>query len=140
MKLCLYSLVFLLILACNPINNDVLVYERVIDGDTFVASGKKIRLWGVDAPEKNKPEGYTASIYLEVLLEQGQLNCKFMYKDRYQRDVMKCFSDGFDIAADLVKMGMAQDYKKYSNGYYSKEEQKAKNSKSGIWLNTEHEI
>ena len=133
MKLYFVLLIFTLLPACKPLNADVLIYERVIDGDTFVASGKKIRLWGIDAPEKEEPEALTATMYLEVLIEQGELSCSFVNKDKYQRDVMRCFSNGYDIAADMVKQGMATDYKKYSKGYYDVEEKKAKANKLGIW-------
>ena len=42
--------------------------ERVIDGDTFAGSRRKIRLWGIDAPEKDEPEYLAATLYLEVIL------------------------------------------------------------------------
>ena len=119
--------------ACKVSASNALYLERVIDGDTFIASGTKIRLWGVNAPEKNEPESFTSTKYLEVLLEEGTLTCDFLYKDRYQRSVMQCFSDGKDIAWDMVKMGMARDYPKYSEGYYSKAEQEAKDMRAGIW-------
>jgi endonuclease YncB( thermonuclease family) len=130
-----FLLSFLLVAGCQEIssNNQALVYERVVDGDTFIASGKRIRLWGIDAPEKGEPESYAASMYLEVLLEQGNLTCSFKHKDRYDRDVMQCFSNGYDVASDLVKQGMATDYKKYSNGYYSNQEKEAKSKSLGIW-------
>jgi endonuclease YncB( thermonuclease family) len=112
---------------------DGLQYERTIDGDTFVASGRKIRLWGIDAPEKNDPASLASTLYLEVILKKGILTCKQIDVDRYRRDVMQCFVDGFDVASDLVRFGLAKDYKKYSGGFYSSEEAFAKKNKSGIW-------
>jgi len=131
-----FALVLILALSftsCKPLNTDILVYERVIDGDTFVASGKKIRLWGIDAPEKTEPEAFAATMYLEVLIEQGELSCSFVHKDRYERDVMKCFSGDYDIASDMVKQGMARDFRAYSGGYYASEEKQAKANKLGVW-------
>ena len=126
--------VFLFIItSCNENNPNFLTYEKIIDGDTFIASGKKIRLWGIDAPEKGEPESFTASLYLEVLLKQGELICNEMSIDKYKRHVMRCYSGEEDIAASLVKNGMARDYKTYSKGYYEIDEQKAKNNKLGIW-------
>lgn len=112
---------------------DGLQYERTIDGDTFVASGRKIRLWGIDAPEKKAPASLASTLYLETVLENGILTCKKIDVDRYRRDVMQCFVDGIDVASDLVRLGLAKDYKKYSGGFYSSEEGVAKKNKSGIW-------
>lgn len=126
-------LCILLLGACKVATESTYIFERVIDGDTFVASGERIRLWGIDAPEKNEPEAYAAKLYLEVLLENGQLACDFLYKDKYQRNVMKCSSNGHDIALDMVKMGMAKDYEKYSKGYYSAAQKEARDARIGIW-------
>jgi len=112
---------------------ETLQYERVIDGDTFVASGIKIRIWGIDAPEKDHPVSYAATLYLKTILEGGELTCEFVDTDRYQRSVMKCFVDNHDIASDLVRFGMATDFKRYSKGYYDFEETIAKKNSSGIW-------
>jgi endonuclease YncB( thermonuclease family) len=56
--------------------------ERVIDGDTIVASGQKIRLWGFDTPEKGHPLYKVATLYLETILAEGGLSCKFIDTDR----------------------------------------------------------
>ncbi|MBL4869359.1 MAG: thermonuclease family protein [Robiginitomaculum sp.] len=112
---------------------EVLKYERVVDGDTFIASGKRIRIWGIDAPEKGEISSMAATMYLEILLNGGELTCKLIQVDRYRRDVMNCLVAGRDIASQLVLMGMANDYSKYSGHYYQKEEDVAKNAKRGIW-------
>jgi len=112
-------------------------FERVIDGDTFEASGKKIRLWGIDAPEKNEPGHWAATKLLEGLLsnnnDDDDLGCKLVDVDQYKRDVMHCFIDGLDVGSMMVQMGMATDYLKYSGGYYQFEEAKAKEEGRGIW-------
>ena len=112
---------------------ETLIYERVIDGDTFVASGRKIRMWGIDAPEK-KHEMYAISKKgLELFLEKGRLTCKLIDVDRYQRDVMHCLSNHADIGAIMVKIGFAKAYKKYSGEFYAPEQRFAKEGKLGIW-------
>lgn len=110
-----------------------LTLERVIDGDTFVASGRKIRIWGIDAPERGTPLFRVSTIYLETILKDPALACKFAEKDRYKRDVMQCFVDHRDIATMMVQMGMALDYIRYSDGYYQPEEIDAIENKRGIW-------
>lgn len=110
-----------------------LKFERVVDGDTFVASGRKIRLWGIDAPEKGTP-AYTASSWLlQSLLSDGDLTCKMIELDKYKRQVMHCLIDGLDVGAMMVKVGMAKDYAKYSGGYYQQEQSEAKTKRRGLW-------
>lgn len=50
-----------------PEKNISLKYERVVDGDTFVASGRKIRVWGINAPEKNEPGYKVAGWFLDAI-------------------------------------------------------------------------
>lgn len=107
--------------------------ERVIDGDTFVSFGKSIRLWGIDAPEKGDKHYLASKLYLEVILQKQPFSCHYKHKDRYQRLVMQCFSNKVDIARLMVRMGMARDYFKYSNGEYAEDEKFAKEMKYGVW-------
>lgn len=107
--------------------------NRVIDGDTFVSINQKIRLWGIDASERGDPYFLASKLYLETILESASFSCYYMDTDRYKRLVMQCFSKGHDVAADMVRMGLAKDYKKYSKGYYSDDELYAKKNKHGMW-------
>jgi len=107
--------------------------DRVIDGDTFVSNGQKIRLWGIDAPEKEDPYFFASKLYLETILEGAPFSCYYINTDRYKRFVMRCYSGEHDIASDMVRMGLAKDYKKYSKGYYSDDEKFAKENKYGMW-------
>ncbi len=107
--------------------------ERVIDGDTIVANEKTIRLWGIDAPEKNSSYYLASKLLLESLLQNGVLRCKFIEKDRYSRDVMHCLIETSDIGSLMVQAGMAENYSRYSDDYYLYEEKTAQAKKRGIW-------
>ena len=107
--------------------------DRVIDGDTIVASKRKIRLWGIDAPEKDESLYEISSKALALFLETGKLHCKQIDVDRYQRDVMHCYSGDNDVGSLMVKSGFARDFTKYSGGFYKKEEEFAQKSKLGVW-------
>lgn len=109
------------------------VLNYVIDGDTIVANDEKIRLWGINTPEKNNPYFLAAKLLLESLLSKGDLACKFIEKDRYKRSVMHCLIDGLDVGSMMVQTGMAKDYSTYSGDYYQHEEDLAKSKKRGIW-------
>lgn len=107
--------------------------QRVIDGDTIVADDIKIRLWGIDAPEKKSDYYFASKLLLESLLDGGKLTCKLIEKDRYERHVMHCLIDGIDVGSMMVHMGMAKDYSKYSGDYYQLEQNEARAKERGIW-------
>lgn len=113
--------------------HEPLVLERVIDGDTIIASGKKIRIWGINTPEKGDPLFNIAKMFLEALLKDGELRCKFIEEDRYKRNVMHCLIGNSDIGSMMVQMGMAEDYESYSGGYYQAEQELAKADRRGLW-------
>lgn len=48
---------------------EILKFERVIDGDTIVASKRKIRIWGIDTPERDHPGYLAASWWSTPILE-----------------------------------------------------------------------
>ena len=110
-----------------------LIFERVIDGDTFIASGIKIRLWGIDAPERGETMYAISSKVLELFLESGKLECKQINTDRYNRSIMHCYSGNSDLGATMVKAGFARDYKKYSGGFYQLEQSFAREGRLGLW-------
>jgi endonuclease YncB( thermonuclease family) len=119
-------------MAENP-TYEPLAMERVIDGDTFVASGIKIRLWGIDAPERDEPLYQHSRQALVHFLESGSLTCSQVDTDRYGRSVMQCDSDQEDVGALMVRAGFAKDFARYSKGFYAAEEDEARRGHLGIW-------
>ena len=124
---------------------------EVIDGDTIRINEKKIRLFGIDAPEKkqfckkdylnififsfkkNYPCGQISSEKLKKFLNNQIISCKVKNeKDRYKRYLGICYKRNRDINAWLVKNGYAVLYRKYSKKYLN-EEVYAKENKLGIW-------
>ena len=95
--------------------------SHVTDGDTFHLSGldPAIRVWGLDAPERKQAGGSEATRALRSLITGTTLDCQVRDIDRYQRIVAQCFlPDGRDIAAEMIRMGVATEYCRYSGGYY----------------------
>ncbi len=95
--------------------------SRVTDGDTFRIAGLKpaIRVWGLDAPEKKQRGGSAATQAMRGLISGKTLTCRIRDVDRYGRIVGQCFlPDGRDIAAEMIRMGVAREYCRYSGGYY----------------------
>ena len=95
--------------------------SKVLDGDTFTLSGesRRIRLWGLDAPEWDQRGGSAATATLRSLISGKTLKCNVLDIDRYGRLVGQCFlPDGRDIAAEMIRSGAASEYCRYSRGYY----------------------
>lgn len=94
---------------------------RVVDGDTFWLSSQdvRIRVWGLDAPEKDQPGGSQATSTLSGMIGGQQLSCRQRDIDRYGRIVGQCFlADGRDITAAMIASGTAQEYCRYSGNHY----------------------
>lgn len=91
----------------------------VVDGDTIIIGKTSIRLAGIDAPELDHPYGNNAKWAL-INLCKGQVIVAVMDESSsYDRAVATCYlPDGRDISAEMVKMGMAVDWTKFSGGKY----------------------
>ncbi len=114
----------------------------VIDGDTIVVDGERVRLHGIDAPELDQTFwwrgqqlacGTMALAALEALTAGVKVRCEGVERDRYGRLVAKCFSpNGVDIGRRMVSAGWALAYRRYSTDYVDAEEQ-ARKAKRGMW-------
>lgn len=92
----------------------------VVDGDTIVIQKTQIRLFGIDAPEMNHPYGKKAKWALVSLCKGQQITAEVTDTDAYSRTVAKCtLCDGRDLSAEMVKLGLAIDWPKFSGGQYS---------------------
>ncbi len=91
----------------------------VIDGDTIIIDKVHIRLAGIDAPELDHPYGQKAK-WAMVQLCKGQIITAHIKPElSYDRLVAQCFlPDGRDLAAELVRQGMALDWTRFSGGQY----------------------
>ena len=95
--------------------------SKVLDGDTFTLRGesRRIRVWGLDAPEWDQQGGSAATETLHGLISGKTLSCSVVDIDRYGRLVGQCFlPDGRDIAAEVIRSGAASEYCRYSRGFY----------------------
>ena len=126
---------------------------KVTDGDTIQIEGKKIRFFGIDAPEKKQqckkpwltisfisfskdyPCGQISTDKLKKKINNKLLICKWSNKDRYKRYIAECFKDKTNINAWMVRNGYAVAYRKYSKKFVS-QEIFAKKEKLGLWSGT----
>ena len=126
---------------------------KVTDGDTIIIDKKKIRLLGIDAPEKKQKCsktwltisfisfskdyscGQISSDKLKKRINNKVLICKWSNKDRYKRFIAECFENKTNINAWMVRNGYAVAYTKYSKKYVAQENIAIKD-KLGLWSGT----
>lgn len=91
----------------------------VLDGDTIVIEKVHVRLSGIDAPELDHPLGQKAKWALHALCKGQIVTATLDGSVSHERAVGTCLlPDGRDLAAEMVKSGLALDWPKYSGGRY----------------------
>lgn len=99
------------------------------DGDSFFVGSTEVRLCGVDAPPLSRPGGKTARDGLTAFISGRAVVCKpagsgtpcdGLSKLRSRKRVVsQCFVGGVDLAAELVRLGHARDWTRFSGGVYA---------------------
>ena len=91
----------------------------VTDGDTIAIQKTQVRLYGIDAPELHHPYGKKAKWAMVNLCKGHKIRAEITNEDEYGRTVAKCFlPDGRDLSEEMVKLGLAIDWPKFSGGKY----------------------
>ncbi|WDR02797.1 thermonuclease family protein [Devosia algicola] len=113
---------------------------RASDGDSFRFGADRVRLLGIDAPELKQscanangapwPCGERAREQMDILL-RGQVACTQSGRDRFDRTLATCQSDGRDIGAVMVSKGLA-----IATDNYAGEQAAARAGRQGIWAGT----
>lgn len=118
---------------------------RIVDGDTVHIGEHKIRLIGIDAPERKQlcqteeggtwPCGAVARDMLSSLAETArEITCVIDGQDRYKRLLGICFagsvSGGIDVQKALIRAGLA--VAEYDDAYRA-DEAAARTAGRGIW-------
>jgi len=106
---------------------------KISDGDTLWVCDeiqcRHFRLCGIDAPERGQPGYEEAKTALAAIVTGRTIRCVQVGSGTVcdgrskptngNRIVVQCFTDGKDVAAELVARGLACDWTKFSGGYYS---------------------
>lgn len=112
---------------------------RVIDGDTFdarLADGRRVRIrvFGIDAPERGEPFSDVARRRARALLFDKDVTLTPVDTDRYGRTVARVTVDGADFAEAMVGEGLARHYRRYSNdARLDALEAEARAARRGLW-------
>ncbi|WP_101690765.1 thermonuclease family protein [Dysgonomonas massiliensis] len=134
-------IILLLIVLSLPIQSKTLKGKivRVSDGDTIVLldstnTQHRIRLDGIDCPEKGQPFGRKATDFLKELTTGKTIIVEWEKKDRYNRILGVVYADNINVNKELLKNGLAWHYKHFNNDQELADlEQQAKDKKLNIW-------
>ena len=128
--------------ADNQLAGKVIIIQ---DGDTLTLLDLenveyRIRLAGIDAPEKNQPFGYDSLSHLSDLCFGMLVRAVCPKVDRYGRAVCTVFVDGKDINLAQVAAGLAWHYKRFQHEQtreereaYALTELRARSERLGLW-------
>lgn len=100
---------------------------RVIDADILIVGGERVILWGVDAPERSQACSLNGRVWgcydaarraLESLAGRGAVSCTLLGEaDPFGRRHGLCLSGDEDLAAELVRAGLALAYTEQTTEY-----------------------
>jgi len=117
----------------------------VADGDTITVLDAnkvqhKIRLAGIDAPEKKQSFGNRSKESLSDLAFDKTVNVETNKRDRYGRQIGKVLVNGRDVNLVQIERGMAWFYRQYQREQspndqrlYEAAEDAARADKRGLW-------
>jgi endonuclease YncB( thermonuclease family) len=114
---------------------------KIKDGDSFSLADSEVRLFGIDAPEGRQSCtrgdrewrcGDAAAAKLKSLVGSSRITCLRRDIDTYGRVVAECHRGNLDLAAEMVRAGLALAYRRYSTAYVD-EENEARAARRGLW-------
>lgn len=132
------ALVALCFLSCVSVEQNGKVV-KVVDGDTFdileANTTTRIRLYGIDAPERGQAFNKRAKAFTDSLVAGKQIRVVVHSKDRYGRTVGDAYlADGTYVNAEIVRAGYAWQFKQYSSDpFVAGLEQSARRERRGLW-------
>lgn len=110
--------------------------HKVQDGDTVVLTdGRRIRLYGIDAPEMRQNYGIDAKMYLERLVRNRDVSVTVRARDLYGRTVAELHYGKASVGEALVRAGYAWWYRSLAKKEKALEqaENEARTKRAGLW-------
>lgn len=118
---------------------------EIFDGDSFnlkAANGSivRVRIAGIDAPEKSQPYAQKAKESLAFLLTTGEIRLVPLKVDRYDRWVAHVSVGTTDVGLVQIERGFAWFFTRYRRDLddtrqsrYAHAEQRAREQRLGLW-------
>lgn len=117
----------------------------ISDGDTITVLDAgyhqhKVRLIGIDAPEKKQQYGQVSRQHLAETVFQRTVTVDVSKLDRYKRELGKVSVGNVDVNLEQVRVGLAWHYKQYVRDQYpadreryTEAERQARKARRGLW-------
>ena len=117
----------------------------VTDGDSLRIAEERIRLIGIDAPERRQtcrihgrewPCGIEARDALRRLVRGRTVTCDVLGRDRWRRALAVCRAGALEFNREMVRRGWALAWypkRAVPGPDYEAEEEEARAAKRGIW-------
>lgn len=110
----------------------------VHDGDTLTVRGatgeQRVRIYGIDCPEKGQPFGDAARSFLRDHAGGRSARLEAIEVDRLDRLVARVEVGGEDVAESLLRAGLAWHFRRYSDdARYQAAEDEARTAQRGLW-------
>lgn len=118
----------------------------ITDGDTIKVLKNnqqiKIRLYGIDCPEKKQAFGKAAKRFLANQIAEKTVEIDHFKNDRYGRSIAFVRFNGRDINAEMIAAGYAWVYRKYCKKQplctqWLQAEKSARDFGHGLWQSPE---
>lgn len=142
MKYAIFLLAFLLVASSAIAQTLTGKVVRVADGDTVTVlvdgnQQKRVRLYGIDAPEKRQAFGQKSREALARIVAGKTVSVDVIDVDRYGRSVGVITTDGINANREMINSGLAWVYTRYCKKTFCREweslEQSARRAKRGLW-------
>jgi len=113
----------------------------IADGDTITVlqnrTQHRIRLYGIDTPEKSQAFGNKAKRFISGLVFHKKVRVVVEDVDRYKRKVGSVFVGSTFVNEEMVRNGYAWVYRKYCKRSFCSEwlrlEEQARQNQLGLW-------
>ena len=118
---------------------------EIFDGDSFNlkaanAQTVRVRIAGIDAPEKSQPYSQKSKAALEDLLTAGPITLGVIKQDRFERWVALVMVNDVDVGLRQIEAGWAWYFKRYKQDLpeslqleYDRAERQARADQRGLW-------
>lgn len=120
--------------------SDTATVLKILDGDTYVLSGdRRVRLLGIDTPEKGEPFSETAKNFADSLLNGAHITIEFdkTQKDKYGRLLGYVRFQDYFVNKMMIERGLARLYLFQGTKRYNADliaaQKNARERKIGIW-------
>lgn len=98
----------------------------------------RVRLAGIDAPERKQPFGTRAREHLAWLVHEREVRIETAGRDRYGRTIGTVYAGETSVNDEQVRAGMAWQYRKFDRSKWLGElEADAREFRRGLWADME---